>query len=166
MHKKQSILKHLHCGCILLSVLLNTSLFASIDGAMTTQQPEVERDNKQRGRHNESMHQLIMIERFLDMPPERLAEIRATLERVEAMSPEEKDAMRKRIAEFRRLPPEKRHKISQALENIPEAERRKIHAYWKSMSPEERRKKREAFQNMSPEERAAWREKIINENSE
>jgi len=36
---------------------------------------------------------LLVLERFLEMPPERIATIRATLERIEAMSREEKDAL-------------------------------------------------------------------------
>ncbi|MFW5882796.1 MAG: DUF3106 domain-containing protein [Verrucomicrobiota bacterium] len=53
----------------------------------------------------------MILERFLEMPPEQLARIRQTLERLESMSEEERSELRERARSFRRLDEEKRERM-------------------------------------------------------
>jgi len=108
----------------------------------------------------EEGHKLEMLERFLDMPPERLAQIRETIERVESMSDEEKERMRDQIAEYREMHQNKRRKLLEAFERVPKEEREEMRDYWNSLSPEERKEQRQKLREMSPEERKEWRKNL------
>lgn len=110
----------------------------------------------------EEAMQLAMLERFLNMPPEKLAEIRETIEQVEAMSEEEREAMRQQIAEYRKLRFEKRRALLDAFRKVPQEEREQMREYWQSLSPEEREQKRRTLREMSQEERMQWRQRVIN----
>jgi hypothetical protein len=63
-------------------------------------------------------------------------------ERWEAMTPEQRETLRKGAQNFRDLPPELREKMRasmRAMRALPEAERRELWEVWRSRSPEQRR---------------------------
>jgi hypothetical protein len=63
-------------------------------------------------------------------------------ERWEAMTPEQREKLRKGAQNFRDLPPELREKMRasmRAMRALPEAERRELWEVWRSRSPEQRR---------------------------
>lgn len=63
-------------------------------------------------------------------------------ERWEAMTPEQREKLRKGARNFRDLPPELREKMRasmQAMRELPEDERRQLWEVWRSRSPEQRR---------------------------
>ena len=81
-------------------------------------------DGEARRQHGE------MLERLLDMSPERLARTRALIERLEKMDDEEREDLKKRVREFHRQSPE---------------EIRKQRQQWRKMSPEEKEEHRRKF---------------------
>ncbi len=106
---------------------------------------------------------MYMLEKLLDMPPEKLTELKQSIERIEAMSLEEKDALRKRISKFKKIDPAKQNEMRKAFENIPPQEREKLRKHWKDLTPEQRQAEATLIKNMTPAERDAWRKKIIAE---
>ncbi len=68
-----------------------------------------------------------MLERLLDMSPERLARTRVLIERLERMEEEEREDLKRRIRDFHRKSPE---------------EMRKLRQRWREMSPEEKEEHR------------------------
>lgn len=63
-------------------------------------------------------------------------------ERWEAMTPEQREKLRKGARNFRDLPPELREQMRasmQAMRALPEDERRQLWEVWRSRSPEQRR---------------------------
>lgn len=87
-----------------------------------------------------TMQQLQALERFLNTPPEQLARIRETIERVEAMSEEEKDALRAKIRTFRTLQRDKMEKlrdIHRLWQDVPRRDRHLVHRYMMSLPREE-----------------------------
>ncbi len=87
-----------------------------------------------------TLEQLHALERFLCMPPEQLARIRQTIERVEGMSEEEKEALKAKIAAFRKLEEEKIDKLRKMhnlWRGVPREQRMLVHRYMMSLPMEE-----------------------------
>ncbi len=92
-----------------------------------------------------SLQEMMLVERFLSLPPERLAEVRNSIELIQQMSPEEKERIRQQIKKFRRM---------------SSGEREKMHARWSAVSTERRNMMRSRFLSMSEEDRRAERDKL------
>lgn len=115
-----------------------------------------------------SMEQLVALERFLDMPPEHLAAIRQTIERVEAMSEQEKEALRSKIREFRQLQKDKIERyreVHQIWSDYPQDQRRLVHRYMVTLPREEAAEVRQALAGMNAEETFAYF-KILHERAQ
>ncbi|GHB96855.1 DUF3106 domain-containing protein [Cerasicoccus arenae] len=111
-----------------------------------------------------SIEQLYALERFLETPPDQLARIRETIVRVEAMTPEERAAMREKIQAFRRLHQEKIDKVRAAhvrWKSYEPADRRLLHRYVMSLPKEQAKEIREQTMAMSPEEREAFFQALL-----
>lgn len=92
--------------------------------------------------------QLAALERFLEMPPEKLANIREVIQRIEQMSEEEKAALRTRIRAFHELRREKAQRLQAA------------HRQWQAMSPQDRHLLRVYLISAPPETREDFRDAV------
>lgn len=104
---------------------------------------------------------LEVVERFLDMPPERLAMIRALIERLEQMTPEEKEAMRERIASYRAMTGERRAHVMEEFKQVPIQDRLLLRMYWRSLPREQAKAEKAKINSMPRIEREAYREELL-----
>jgi len=111
-----------------------------------------------------TMKQLHALERFLNTPPEQLAAIRQTIERVEAMSDEEKQAMLAKIENFRQLQKDKIDKlreIHRRWEGYPRQERHLVHRYMMSLTREQAMNVRREIARLQDEEFDAYFQNLL-----
>ncbi len=88
-----------------------------------------------------------MLESLLDMSPQRLANTRALIERLERMDEKERETLRKRVRAFH----------SQSPEEIARQRER-----WRKMSPEERAEFRRQLRDLSSRETEIAEEETVN----
>ncbi|MGE9294879.1 MAG: DUF3106 domain-containing protein [Puniceicoccales bacterium] len=103
-----------------------------------------------------SLEQLRSLESFLNMPPKQLAQVRAAIERIEAMSPEERDALRDKIREFREMREEKMHKLRKAYrawKTFDPEQRWLVHRYVVSLPPEQAKELKQIVIGLNEDER-------------
>jgi len=75
---------------------------------------------------------------FMELPPERLAEIRVSIEAIEKMSPRERKRLLHRLQEYEKQPREERQKHLKRFNQLSPAERRAYFEHMKGMSPQEK----------------------------
>ena len=113
------------------------------------------------GRPNAKEHeQLLLLRRLIDMPPERLAMLQATIDRIQTLSPDEKRRLRERLDNFGRIPSHERHKL---LEGFRHAERQRLDAFerrHKHLPPEQRDRELRRIHSLPPHERRAYFERL------
>ncbi len=100
-----------------------------------------------------SMQEMILVERFLSLPPERLSSVRRSIELIEKMSPEEKERIREQIQRFKRMGAQQRVNIHRQWNSLSTEHRSKMRNHWLSMSEEDRQNERSKLKSMTPEER-------------
>jgi len=100
-----------------------------------------------------SMQEMILVERFLSLPPERLTSVRRSIEQIEKMSPEEKERIKRQIQRFKRMGAQQRVQIHRKWNSLSMEYRSKMRNHWLSMSEEDRRVERSKLKSMTPEER-------------
>ncbi len=99
------------------------------------------------------LQEMILVERFLSLPPERLSEVRNSIELIQKMSPEEKERIKQQIGKFKRMPHVERKKMHDRWSAVSEERRTKMRNHWLNMSEEDRRAEREKLRTMTHEER-------------
>lgn len=109
----------------------------------------------------ERIEKLVLLDKFLGLPDEKLALMRRTIERIEQMTPEQRAELRERIQYFRKLKPEQQTEIKQNLSSMSWHERRALQEKWLSMSTEQQISERERLQMMTPDERHQYFRKVI-----
>ncbi|MBT5380265.1 MAG: DUF3106 domain-containing protein [Opitutae bacterium] len=109
---------------------------------------------RQQGGYN----RLEMLRRLLDAPPEQLRMIRETIRRIEQMTPPERDAMRKRLKNFRDLPSNNRSKMLSDFQTRQEC----LNRHWQSFPPDKRDKEKQNFEKLPLEKRKAYINRILN----
>ncbi|MDR2512630.1 MAG: DUF3106 domain-containing protein [Puniceicoccales bacterium] len=82
--------------------------------------------------------------RIVNMPPDRLASLRQSLEHLEKMTPEERQQLRKKLEALRSSP------------TLPPPQTNPLLHYWASLPPEKALDEKERFRNMTREERRAY----------
>ncbi|MDP4610379.1 MAG: DUF3106 domain-containing protein [Opitutales bacterium] len=98
-------------------------------------------------------HETRLLQHLLQMDSQELVNLRQTIERIEKMSPEEKDRLNQRIGKMRDMDPERIESMRKKYEAIPEETRQAMRKRWMEMTPEERDAWREKLRAMTPEER-------------
>ena len=109
---------------------------------------------RQQGGYN----RLEMLRRLLDAPPEQLRMIRETIRRIEQMTPPERDAMRKRLKNFRDLPSNSRSKMLSDFQTRQEC----LNRHWQSFPPDKRDKEKQNFEKLPLEKRKPYINRILN----
>jgi len=92
------------------------------------------------------------------MDDSELTQLRQTIERIEAMSEEERANMRKKLGKLQKMDPEKLQNLRDRIKSIPEEQRARMRQRWFEMSPRERQDWRSKLREMSPEDRASTME--------
>lgn len=107
------------------------------------------------GRH------LAALEHFLTMPPEKLARIRKTIERIEAMDEAEKEALLANIREFREKNPDREAGLLRQFQRMPLEERMLLRRYFLSIPPEKAMQLRRRLMRADSEQRQIIVEEIL-----
>jgi hypothetical protein len=94
------------------------------------------------------------LHKLLKMPEQELSALRLTIERIEAMDPEEKERMRGRIGKLDQLPPERLNALRERFKAIDPETRAAMRKRWMEMAPELQRDWRDRLRDMAPEKRA------------
>jgi hypothetical protein len=94
-----------------------------------------------------------MLQHFLKMESADLVNLRQTIERIESMTPEEKQKMRKRIGELDQMRPERVKAMRERFESIPRENREAMRQRWLNLPQEERQEWHRKLRAMEPKER-------------
>lgn len=90
---------------------------------------------------------------LLKMDHTQIQELRQTIERIDAMTPEEKETFTQRIQALHRLSRADVENLRKGYQAIPEAERKLMRDRWNAMPPETRKNWREQLEKMNPQAR-------------
>ena len=107
------------------------------------------------------MREMALLDHLLSMPPERLFHLRRTIERVEGMSPEEREELRRKVREFRHLRPSDRVRMIRNWEELPQETRTLLRRHWEALSHQDRRARRLQLESMEKRERIKYHKELI-----
>lgn len=99
-----------------------------------------------------------LLQRLLDVSPERLRFMKKAIERVESMSPEQKKNIKERLSKLRNLPPHIRTREIGKLRSRHE----KLNKYWKGLDYEKRKLEIAEFQSLTSSEKDNYLKLIKN----
>jgi predicted nuclease with TOPRIM domain len=94
-----------------------------------------------------------MLQQLLKMEPAHLVNLRQTIERIEQMTSDEKEKLRKRVDELNQMRPERVKAMRERFESIPREDREAMRQRWLNLPPEERQDWHQKLRAMDPEER-------------
>ena len=106
-----------------------------------------------KGLPKDSQGETRMLQQLLKMEPAGLADLRQTIERIEHMTSDEKEKLRKRVEELNQMRPERVKAMRERFESIPREDREAMRQRWLSLPPEERQEWHQKLRVMDPEER-------------
>lgn len=105
--------------------------------------------------------ELVQMEKFLQMPPEKLGKMHELIEKIEAMTAEQKEALLGRIRDIKSMSRERRQKFFNQFKGLEEDEKRQLVRIYYRTNPEEREEIRDTLNSMeNPEERREYLEKL------
>jgi hypothetical protein len=93
----------------------------------------------------ELVNQLRQLEELLSLSPERLQRLRQTIEFIEKMSAQEREAMRIRLAQVTRMNDDLRREIDGLASLLPEIPKADFSQFWLAASKKERETVRKAL---------------------
>ncbi len=96
------------------------------------------------------------IRKILELPPERLSRLRATIQQVERLSPDDRKDIAQRLEALEKASPqERRQGLKEIRERLMRASMgaRVLEYHLRKLSPAEAKQEREAFEKLSPEEK-------------
>ena len=131
------------------------------DQARVDQRSSLDQDELLSPVDGKRMREMALLDRLLSMPPDRLSHLRQTIERVEGMSPEEREDIRSKIRHFRRLHPTMRSRMFRNWEELPEETRTLLRRHLEVMTHEERRARRLQLESMEIRERMKYHKELI-----
>ena len=106
-----------------------------------------------KGLPKDSQGETRMLQQLLKMEPAGLADLRQTIERIEQMTSDEKEKLRKRVEELNQMRPERVKAMRERFESIPREDREAMRQRWLNLPPEERQEWHQKLRAMDPEER-------------
>ena len=106
-----------------------------------------------KGLPKDSQGETRMLQQLLKMEPAGLADLRQTIERIEQMTSDEKEKLRKRVEELNQMRPERVKAMRDRFESIPREDREAMRQRWLNLPPEERQGWHQKLRAMDPEER-------------
>ena len=140
-------------------------LMAAVQYAAADEKPKLPADASRPTPGNEpSVEEVQTIRKVLELPPERLAKLRSSIERIERMSPEERKDFAATLAKLENASPEERKK---ALKEMREKTGTgglgaKVFEYHlKQLSGDEAKQERANFVKLSSDERQQYIRKLL-----
>ena len=97
---------------------------------------------------------------LLKIPPERLARMRSSIEKMERMSPESRRDFAAKLAKYERATTEERHKIMKEMRERGGFGSRVLEHHFKMLTPEEAKVERARIQALTPEQRMEFIRKL------
>lgn len=107
--------------------------------------------------------QMQLLDQFLQLPPEKLARMRQTIELIERMEEEERELLRIRIRQFTEMTPELRAELRQIGEALPMPSRQIFSQYWLSLKEPQRESWRSRLKDLDAADRAEMLRPAIEE---
>lgn len=123
--------------------------------------PDAPRSNSQ---NEPSIEEVQTIRKVLELPPERLARLRSSIERIERMSPEERKDFATTLSKLENASPEERKKAIKDMRDKagPVGLGAKVFEYHlKQLSPDEAKQERLNFVKLSSDERQQYIRKLL-----
>lgn len=102
---------------------------------------------------SELIAQLQQLEELLSLSPEKLGKLRQTIEFIERMSPDEREAMRIRLTQVTRLTSGLRQEIDQLAELVPSLRKSDLSQFWLAASESQRVALRDELESLSPKDK-------------
>jgi hypothetical protein len=103
------------------------------------------------------------LDRFLAMSDDELAAIEQTIQRIRAMSPEERAAYRNKVREYYQLPETEQERIQVAWGQLDNRLREQWRTFMQSLGEKERLELQTQLRAIEPENKVAWRLKTLRE---
>jgi predicted Fe-S protein YdhL (DUF1289 family) len=100
------------------------------------------------------------IRKILELPPERLARMRSSIEKMERMSPESRREFAANLAKYETATPEERHKIMKEMRERGGFGSRVLEHHFKTLSPAEAKAERTRIQSLTTEQRMEFLRKL------
>ena len=100
------------------------------------------------------------IRKILELPPERLARMRTSIEKMERMSPESRRDFAAKLAKYETATVEERHKIMKEMRERGGFGSRVLEHHFKMLTPEETKTERARIQALTPEQRMEFIRKL------
>lgn len=113
---------------------------------------------------SEMRAQLMQLERFLELSPDKIRQMRTTLQRIEAMSPEEREALRQRLSHIRtaNLPQHEEFQRNEAvMDSFSPEDRELIRDYWLHLDEAERVQRQRILAAMHEEQRRRYWVRVV-----
>ena len=101
----------------------------------------------------ELQRQFVLLEEFLELPPEELARIRKTIERIEAMDPARREEMRRTLRMIRNLDPQEQLFLREVSNHAAESLRPELEDRWRQLLPDRRNTLMQYLQALPVEKR-------------
>lgn len=134
-------------------------LIATVAGAQTP--PPGARSSVAPAPTTHSAAELSALEQFLNLPDVELAQMADAIARVRAMTPAQREQLRREIAAYRRLPEQQRLQLRQGWGWMPT----EIRAGWREMmqhaTPAERAAIQAKMQSLAPADRMQYRRGLV-----
>jgi hypothetical protein len=105
--------------------------------------------------------ELVALERFLSSSDAELDDLRRAIDRVRALSPEERRRLLERIVTFRALPESQRAQVRAGWGWVDARDRREWPEYMHALEAEERRSVQSAIEALPPQKRAAYKHALL-----
>lgn len=104
---------------------------------------------------------LTPLRQFVNLSDKQLLAIRDVIDQILAMSPEEREELRQKIAEYEQLDPEKQEFIRQGWGRVSDATRDEWRKMMQSLSKEERDRIKEKLESLPFGEKFDYRQQLI-----
>ena len=105
---------------------------------------------------SELIDQLKQLEELLSLSPEKLQRLRQTLEFIEKMSPQEREAMRIRLAQVTQMTDARKAEITSLMRFLPDIPKSDFTQFWLATSSETRARIRSELETRSPAGKTAF----------
>ena len=124
---------------------------------------KVEEQRPEANRRHNGMHadeRALLLKRMMDLPPERLEMLQATIRRIQSLSPEEKKKLRERLDNFSRMEENEQRRLLETFRNDERKRWDEFQRRHKHLPPDQRKREQSRIHLLSPNERRAYFEQL------
>ena len=110
-----------------------------------------------------SVEEMAVIEKFLCLSDPELEQMARVIERLRAMQPAERSALRQEIAQYRQLPERQRAQLRRGWGGMPQEVQNGWREMMQAASPERHAEIQAKLQSLPPDGKAAYRRELVEE---